>query len=148
MRCLAALSHFMSWLKERGLHLYKMQEKSDSFCWTEKTQKALNELKALIPKLSILALPQPDVSQVISTALVVEQEEPEHIYKVQRSVYYISKILSDCETHYNQVPKLLYAILIMKCNLLQYFESHSVHVVTSHGLGEIIRNRLSMRRIV
>jgi hypothetical protein len=87
MRCLVALSHFMSWLKERGLHLYKMQEKSDSFCWTEKTQKALNELKALIPKLSILALPQPDVSQVISTALVVEQEKPEHIYKVQRSVY-------------------------------------------------------------
>jgi hypothetical protein len=39
--------------------------------------------------------------QVVSTALIVEREEPGHIYKVQRLVYYISKILSDCETHYN-----------------------------------------------
>jgi hypothetical protein len=37
----------------------------------------------------------------------VEQEEPRHIYKVQGPVYYISKVHSDCETHYNQVQKLL-----------------------------------------
>jgi ribonuclease HI len=32
---------------------------------------------------------------------VVEWEEPGHVYKVQRPAYYISKVLSDCETHYN-----------------------------------------------
>jgi hypothetical protein len=45
------------------------------------------------------------------------------------------------------VQKLLYAILFTKRKLLHYLESHSVHVVTSHGLGEIIRNRLATRRI-
>jgi hypothetical protein len=49
-------------------------------------------------------------TQVISAALVLEKEELEHVYKVQRPVYYISKVLSDCETRYNQVQKLLYAI--------------------------------------
>jgi hypothetical protein len=49
--------------------------------------------------------------QVISAALVVEQEEPGHVYKVQRPVYYISKVLYDYETRYNQVQKLLYAII-------------------------------------
>jgi hypothetical protein len=49
--------------------------------------------------------------QVISAALVVEQEEPGHVYKVQRLVYYISKVLYDYETRYNQVQKLLYAII-------------------------------------
>jgi hypothetical protein len=49
--------------------------------------------------------------QVISAALVVEQEEPGHVYKVQRPVYYISKVLYDYETLYNQVQKLLYAII-------------------------------------
>jgi hypothetical protein len=49
--------------------------------------------------------------QVISAALVVEWEEPRHVYKVQRlvyhiskvqrSVYYISKVLSNYETRYN-----------------------------------------------
>jgi hypothetical protein len=58
----------------------------------------------------ILASPEPGETlllyvvatpQVVSTALIVEREEPGHVYKVQRLVYYISKILSDCETHYN-----------------------------------------------
>jgi hypothetical protein len=40
-------------------------------------------------------------TQVISAALVVEREEPRHIYKVQQLVHYISKVLSDCETHYS-----------------------------------------------
>jgi hypothetical protein len=80
-------------------------------------------------------------------ALVVEQEELKHVYKVQRLVYYISKVLSDCETHYNQVQKLLYAILITKQKLLHYFESHPVRVVMSHGPGDIVGNRLTMGRI-
>jgi uncharacterized protein with ATP-grasp and redox domains len=77
------------------------------------------------------------ITKVISAALVVEREEPGHVYKQQRLVYYISKVLSNYETHYNQVQKLLYVVLIMKCKLLHYFESHPVCVVISQGLGEI-----------
>jgi hypothetical protein len=36
----------------------------------------------------------------------------------------------------------------MKCKLVHYFECHPVRVVTSHGLGEIVRNRLTTGRIV
>jgi hypothetical protein len=86
-------------------------------------------------------------AQVISVALVVEWEEPGHVYKVQRLVYYISKVLSDYETRYNQVQKLIYVILTMKRKLLHYFESHLIRVVASYGLREIIRNRLSTGRI-
>jgi hypothetical protein len=86
-------------------------------------------------------------TQVVSTALVVEWEEPGHVYKVQQPVYYISKVLSDCKTCYNQVQKLLYAILIMKHKLLHYFQSHPIRVVTSFVLGEIIGNRLATGRI-
>jgi hypothetical protein len=67
----------------------------------EEMQKALNELKALITKLPVLVLYVAVTIQVISTTLVVEQEEPRQVYKVQRPVYYISKVLSDCETCYN-----------------------------------------------
>jgi hypothetical protein len=35
----------------------------------------------------------------------------------------------------------------MKRKFLHYFERHPVCVVTSHGLGEIIRNHLAMGRI-
>jgi hypothetical protein len=103
----------------------------------------LDEFKALITKPSVLALPESSetpllyvvaTTQVINATLVVERVEFGHVYKVQRPVYYLSKVLSDSETYYNQVQKLLYAILIMKHKLLHYFESHLIHVVTSHGL--------------
>jgi hypothetical protein len=35
----------------------------------------------------------------------------------------------------------------MKHKLLHYFEGHPIHVVTSHGVGEIIGNHLAMGRI-
>jgi hypothetical protein len=155
MGCLAALSHSVSWLGERA-PLYKLLKKFDSLCWMDEMQKALDDLKALFSKPLILALPEPNetlllyieaTTRVISVALMGEQEEPGHVYKVQRLVYYISKVLSDYETHYNQVQKPLYAILITKHKLLHYFESQPVRVVTSFALREIIRNRLTVGRI-
>jgi hypothetical protein len=95
---------------ERGLPLYKLLKMIDFFYWTDETQKVLDDLKAIIYNPPVLASPEPGealilyvmaTAQVISAALVVEREEPGHVYKVQRSVYYISKVLSDYETCYN-----------------------------------------------
>jgi hypothetical protein len=55
MWCLIALNRFMSRLGKHELPLYKLLKKSDSFHWTEETQKALDELKALITKPPVLA---------------------------------------------------------------------------------------------
>jgi hypothetical protein len=92
MWCLAALSHFVSRLGERGLPLYKLLKKSDSFRWMDETQRALDDLKTLISKPPVLASPKPDetlllyvadTTQVIRATLVVEREEPRHVCKVQ-----------------------------------------------------------------
>jgi hypothetical protein len=37
-------------------------------------------------------------TQVISADLVVERVVPEHVYEVQRLVYYINEVLSEYET--------------------------------------------------
>jgi hypothetical protein len=66
---------------------------------------------------------------------------------VQGPFYYISKVLSGCETRFNKVQKLLYADLITKRKLLHYFKNYTLHVVTSHGLGEILENCLTTERI-
>jgi hypothetical protein len=50
MECLAALSRFISQLGEHRLPLYKLLKKSNSFCWTNEMQKALDELRELISK--------------------------------------------------------------------------------------------------
>ena len=78
-----------------------------------------------------MIVPRPDetlliyiaaTSHVVSTAIVVEREEAEHAYKVQRPVYFISEVLNESKTHYPQVQKLLDAILIMSHKLRNYFE--------------------------
>ena len=86
-------------------------------------------------------------TQVVSAALVVEREEEGHTLKVQCPVYFISEVLSDSKTRYPQIQKLLYAVIITKRKLHHSFESHSVLVVTSFPLGEIIQNRVATRRI-
>ena len=77
-------------------------------------------------------------TQVVSAALVVEREEEGHALKVQRPVYFISKVLSNSKTRYSQIQKLLYAVLITKRKLCDYFESHTMTVVTSFPLGEVV----------
>jgi hypothetical protein len=57
--CLVALSHFVSRLGERGLPLYKLLKKFNSFHWMDKTQRALDDLQTLISKPSVLASPEP-----------------------------------------------------------------------------------------
>jgi hypothetical protein len=54
---LAALSHFISRLDERGLPLYRLLKKTNRFTWTPKAQEALDRLKALLPKAPILVSP-------------------------------------------------------------------------------------------
>ena len=70
--------------------------------------------------------------------MVVEQGEEGHALKVQRPMYFISKVLFDSKTCYPQIQKLLYAILITKRKLRHYFDSHQVTVVSSFPLGEVI----------
>jgi hypothetical protein len=42
-------------------------------------------------------------STMVSVAIVVEREEEGHVYKVQRSVYYVNEVLTDSKIRYLQV---------------------------------------------
>ena len=83
---------------------------------------------------------------MVSATLVVEREEEGHALKVQRPVYFISEVLSDSKTRYSQIQKLLYAVLITKRKLRHYFESHTVMVVTSFPLGEVVQSQDAIGR--
>ena len=85
-------------------------------------------------------------TQVVSVALVVEREEEGHALKVQHPMYFISEVLYDSKTHYPQIQKLLYAVLITKRKLHHYFKSHPTTVVMSFPLSEVIQNQDTMGR--
>jgi hypothetical protein len=150
MGCLAALSHFISCLGERGLPLYCLLRKTERFTWTPEAEEALGNLKALLTSTPILVPPAAGealliyvaaTTQVVSAAIVVERREEGHALPVQRPVYFISEVLSETKIRYPQIQKLLYAVILTRRNLRHYFESHPVTVVSSFPLGEIIQCR-------
>jgi hypothetical protein len=153
MGCLAALSHFISRLGEKGLPLYRLLRKAERFTWTP---EALGNLKALLTNAPILVPPAARealliyvaaTTQVVSAAIVVERREEGHALLIQRSVYFISEVLSETKICYPQIQKLLYAVILTRRKLRYYFESHPVTVVSSFPLGEIIQCREASGRI-
>ncbi|WVZ52214.1 hypothetical protein U9M48_003296 [Paspalum notatum var. saurae] len=157
--CMAALSRFISRLGERGMPFYKLLKKVDRFQWTTEAQEALKKflttphvLKS--PNRATTDSPAENLllyisctTHVISTALVVERPDGQHIVPSLHPVYFISEVLSPSKIRYPQVQKLLYAVLITARKPRHYFEEHKIVVVTEFPIGEVLRNREATGRI-
>jgi hypothetical protein len=126
MGCLAALSRFISRLGERGFPLYRLLRKAERFTWTPEAEEALENLKALLTNAPILVPPAAGealliyvaaTTQVVSATIVVERREEGHALLVQRSVYFISEVLSEAKIRYPQIQKLLYAVILTRRKL-------------------------------
>jgi hypothetical protein len=102
----------------------------EHFVWSNEADAALHELKHLLQAAPALAEPQDKepmllytatTSRVISVVMVVERKEEGHKYPVQRSVYYLSEILSASKERYPQYQKLVYAVFMAQWRLWHYF---------------------------
>jgi dsDNA-binding SOS-regulon protein len=98
--------------------LLKHQEK---LIWTPEADQAFAQLKDFLSKPPVLTAPRKKeqlllylaaTTHVVSSAIIVERQEDGHAYPVERSVYFVSEVLSDSKARYQPVQKLLYAVLI------------------------------------
>jgi len=56
-------------------------------------------------------------------------------------------VLSETKAHYMQIQKLIYTVILARRKLQHYFLGHTITVVSSFPLGEIIQSREATRRI-
>ena len=73
------------------------------------------------------------VSPTALAAVLVKEE-----MKVQRPVYYISRVLRDAETRYTKLEKLTYALLIAARRLRPYFQGHTVTLLTDQPIKAVL----------
>jgi hypothetical protein len=148
--CMAALNRFISKLGERGLPFLKLLNHQEKFMCTPEADQAVTQHKDFLSKPPVLTAPRKKeqlllylhaTTHMVSTAIVVEQQEDGHTYPVQRPVYFVSEVLSESKARYQPVQKLLYAELITLRKLRHYFQEYLISVLTDYSLGDILRNQ-------
>jgi hypothetical protein len=85
--------------------------------------------------------------QVVSTMLVVEQSEQGKAHRVQRLVYFLSKVLSPSKQHYPHYQKLTYSMFTTPQKLRLYFAVHQIIVVNEAPLSNIVNNPEATGRV-
>jgi hypothetical protein len=127
--CMASLSRFISQLSIGGLPFSKLLKKQDKFQWAQEAQEAFEDLKKHLTTPPTLVALEPHenlqlyilaTSNMVSTAIIVEQGESNTNRKIQYPVYFISEVLSDSKTRYFHIMKLAYTLLIMSHKLSHY----------------------------
>ena len=100
-------------------------------------------MKAYLSALPLLSPSQPGeelflylvVSPVaVSTALIREEE------KVQKPVYYASRVLRGAEKRYPPMEKLSFALVTAARKLKLYFQAHTIVVLTDKPLRRAMSN--------
>ena len=113
IRRVVALNRFVSKATDKCLPFFRMSRKA--FKWTDKCQRAFEDLKSYLTSTSLLSLSKPGEElylylvvspHVVSSALIREEG------KVQRSIYYTSRGLKGVEGQYLPMEKLAFSLAI------------------------------------
>src|SRR3954469_13644173 len=146
---LAALSRFISRLRERTLPFYQLLRKGEKFEWTEEARQAFADLKKTLSTPPVLAVPKDKEkhylyiaarSSIVSTELVVERMEEGKVQRIQRPIYYLSMLLNKSQQRYPHYQKLLLAVIMTSRKLSHYFDELPITIVSSAPLADILNN--------
>ena len=132
---IAALNRFVSRATDKCLPFFRTLKKF--FEWTAECQQAFEELKAYLSSPPLLSPSQPGVELFlylvvslvpVSAALVREEE------RVQKPVYYASRVLRGAEERYPPMEKLAFALVTAARKLKSNFQAHTVIVLIDKPL--------------
>ena len=137
----AVLNRFVSRATDKCLPFFHMLKKS--FEWIAECQQEFEELKAYLSSPPLLSPSQPGeklflylvVSITAVSAALIREEE-----RVQKPVYYASRVLRGAEERYPPMEKLAFALVTAARKFKPYFQAHTVVVLTDKPLWRAMSN--------
>ncbi|KAK3034123.1 hypothetical protein RJ639_034475 [Escallonia herrerae] len=87
-------------------------------------------------------MPGIDLEVAVSAVLVREEN------RLQRPIYYVSKVLQDVETRYLKIDKIALALITSARRLRPYFQSHTTMVLTDQPLRKVLLRPEASARLI
>ena len=131
---IAALSQFILRSTERCLLFFKILRKVKDFSWSDECRQSFEDLKRYLASPPLLTkskvgetlyLYLMTLMEAVSSILVQEDEN-----RIQRSIYYTSKVLHNTKIRYSKVEKMVYALIISSQQLCLYFQAYLIVILT------------------
>ncbi|GKD32355.1 reverse transcriptase domain-containing protein, partial [Tanacetum coccineum] len=143
---LAALIRFLSRSAEKSLPFFETlkdvtKENKDEYRWTKNAERAFQEMKKVIVKLSLLTTLVKEetlyvylaaATEAVSAVLLAERKG------IQCLIHYVSRNLNEAKRNYAPLEKLALSLLHMSRRLQRYFEAHPIKVITYQPLKQIL----------
>ena len=147
----AALGRFISKSGEKCLPFFKALKNMKNFEWTLESQQAFEALKKYMAESPLLAKPNPGevlylylaVSNNALGAVLIKEES-----KVQKPIYYVSKILHGAEINYSTIEKFALALIMASRKLRPYFQAHKIEVLTNQPLRNVLHSPQVSGRLI
>ncbi|CAL9012805.1 unnamed protein product [Prunus brigantina] len=138
---IVALSRFIS----RSSNLYKpsfqaIRNKNGSI-WGPEQREAFEQLKKYLASPLTLTIPKQGeplylhmaVTKIAISVVLLREE-----YSIQQPIFYITKSLIEVKKIYSLAEKLVLALVTAKRKLRQYFEAHTIIVLTTQPIRAVM----------
>ena len=147
---IATLNRFISRSTDRCRPFYLMINKWKGFEWSEDYTAAFQQFKKHLSRPPIMSSPAAD--KVLYAYIVVAPHAVSLVLirddnGLQRPVYYVSKSLHEAEVRYLPLEKAILAMVHATRKLSQYFQVHTVVVLTQLPLKFVLWTSDYTRRI-
>jgi hypothetical protein len=138
----AALNRFISRASDKCRPMLQLLKKGARYEWTPECEKAFQDLKTYLSTPPVLTRPnEGDIlgiylatSDFAISAVLFKEDN-----KVERPIYFTSKVLQQAELRYTPLEKIALALLYAACKFRPYFQAHTGRVVTDQPLRHVLQ---------
>nr|XP_011463605.1 PREDICTED: uncharacterized protein LOC105351322 [Fragaria vesca subsp. vesca] len=123
----------------------------EAVAWGPEYDDAFNNIKAYLIAVPLLSKPVPGevlYLYLVVSATAISAALTRHEHDNELLVYYYGRGFADPETCYPDIEKLALALITAARKLRQYFQAHTIHVLTNHPLRQILQKLETSGRLV